>query len=100
MRRNRPRVIQGQKGRETTVATTGQLRPGGSCPAVSANQRGNARAIAKGRSTAVSGQHHLPAGQGTGRRGLHQAAVADLDLGGQRDRSGPRSGYRRHVGAA
>ena len=78
---------------------TRQLRPGGSCLVVSANQRGNDRAIAEGRPTSVSGQHRLPVGQGTGQRGLHQAAVADIDLGGQRDQSSLRSGYRCHPGA-
>jgi hypothetical protein len=79
--------------------TTGQLRPGASCLVVSANQRVNARAIAGGRPITVSGQHLLPAGQGTGQRGLHQAAAADIDLGGQRGRNGLRSGYRCHVDA-
>ena len=80
--------------------TARQLRPGGSCLAVSANRRGNARAIAERRPTAVGGQPRLAAGQGTAQRGPRQAAVADIDLGGQRDRSGLRSGYRGHVGTA
>ena len=79
--------------------TTRQLRPGGSCLAVSANRRGNARAIAERRPTAVGGQPRLAAGQGTAQRGPRQAAVADIDLGGQRDRSGLRSRYRCHLGA-
>jgi hypothetical protein len=74
-----------------------QLRPGGSRPVVSASQRGNARAIAEGRPAAVSGQHRLSPGQGTGQHGLHRAAVAYVDLGGQRDRSGLRCGYRCQV---
>jgi hypothetical protein len=82
--------------RAALAITTRQLRPGGSRLVVSANRRGNARAIAAGRPTAISGQRRLAAGQGTGQRGLHQAAVADLDLGRQHDRSCLRSGYRGH----
>ena len=78
--------------------TTRQLRPGGSCLVVSANRRGNARAIAEGHPTAISGQHRLPIGQGTAQRDPRRAAVADIDLGGQRDRSCLRSGYRGHRG--
>jgi hypothetical protein len=78
--------------------TTRQLRPGGSCLVVSTNRRGNARAIAEGHPTAVGGQHRLPIGRGTAQRGPRQAAVADIDLGGRRDRSGLRSGYRGHRG--
>jgi hypothetical protein len=82
------------------VVTTRRLRPGGSRLVVSANRQGNARAIAAGRPTAVSGQHRLPAGQGTGQRGIRQAAGADLDLGRPRDRSGLQPGYRGHGGTA